>query len=145
MSIVRAASSVEGPAPFQIFPSWLGKQSKRMKHQRNLNDMSRRGGFSSSMSFLDSLDLLRSHFFTIPGAEETVRELDMYNFTRDDMLETMVDTVFMGEEDSIKLDTKKKAAITREWKRTHTLDEKPVCVDFHSDSDDAESVDIEDV
>lgn len=140
VSIVSAAYSAQGPAPFQIFPLWLGKNSKRLKNQRNTRDMSRRGGFSTTMAFLDSIDSLRSHFFNCPSVEETIQQLDMYNFTRDDMMETMTDTVFTGFESSVTMDTKRKAAITREWKRTHSLEDSTLHLDSE---DDAESVDIE--
>jgi hypothetical protein len=35
------------------------------------------------------------------------------------MLETLVETVFTGDEASVALDTKAKSALTREWKKAH--------------------------
>jgi hypothetical protein len=34
-------------------------------------------------------------------------------------LETLVETVFKGDEASVALDTKAKSALTREWKKVH--------------------------
>ena len=39
--------------------------------------------------------------------------------TRDDMLEVLTDTIFEGDEALVKLDTKTKSAITREWNKQH--------------------------
>ena len=125
MSIVSVTSSAQGPAPFQIFPSWLGKNSRLLKHMRNLRDICRRSGFSSSMAMLDSIETLRSHFFDPTCPIPTVLErLQSYSMTRDDMFETLADTVFKGNEASVEMDSKRKAAITREWKRMHSHREK---------------------
>jgi replication factor C subunit 1 len=159
MAVVTAGVRAGGSAPFQIFPSWLGKNSKRLKNLRNLYDMRSRMGASMSSrdSLLDSLDLLRRTLFTPGSAEEIVRRLVDYGLTRDDMLETLADLTFPGSE--IEMDGKVKSAITREWKKRHTEDVKKGTCDrdreesvadadadadagANADEDDLESVDF---
>jgi replication factor C subunit 1 len=118
MMVVGAAEAAHGPAPFQIFPSALGKISKTNKHKRWLRDMRCRGGFGSHDAVLDARDLLRTRLFKSGGdAKAIVDDLIHLGLTRDDMLETLVETVFTGDEASIALDTKTKAAVSREWRK----------------------------
>jgi replication factor C subunit 1 len=118
-AVVSAAVTTEGIAPFQIFPSWLGKQSKRLKHRRWLQDMrSRRVLGGSGEGMLDTLDCLRSMLF-VKGktAGEIVERLVDIGATRDDMLETITDMTYKEDAGRVALDTKTKGGITREWKK----------------------------
>lgn len=118
---VRAATICNGAAPFQLFPSWLGKHSKRLKHRRWLSSMQKRLGASSNI--YDTNTLLRTKLFrTDVSANSIVDTLCELGLTRDDMMETLMETVFRGDEASVALDTKTKGAITREWKKR----EKPI-------------------
>jgi replication factor C subunit 1 len=139
--IVAAARSAHGPAPFQIFPSWLGKASKRSKHKRMLTELRQHTGGTSMEAIVDSLDLYRTHLFdNKKTGTQIVDTLLSYNMTRDDMMDTLVETVFTGSESSVALDTKTKGAITREYKkrdigeavRSATGDDDPVS-DLESD------------
>lgn len=118
MSTVAAAKAANGPPPFQIFPQYLGKRSKQMKHVRLLRDMQSRMGAETAL--LDTRDALRAVLFakdsTIPN---TCAVLISMNLTRDDMLETLVETAFRGDEGTVAMETKKKSALTREWKKLH--------------------------
>ena len=118
-SVVSAAISTGGIAPFQIFPSWLGKQSKRLKHRRWLRDMRSRGVLSGSgEGMLDTLDCLRSMLFVKgKSAAEIVERLVDIGATRDDMLETITDMTYKDDAGRVALDTKTKGGITREWKK----------------------------
>ena len=116
MAIVSAARYAGGPAPFQIFPSWLGKQSKRLKHGRNLRDMSMRSGIPA---IGDCLDLLRAITFAPGSAEEVVSRLTELRLSRDDMFDTLVDTAFPSWEGAKNMDTKLKSSITREWRKKY--------------------------
>ena len=118
-AIVSAATSTQGIAPFQIFPSWLGKQSKRLKHRRWLRDMRMRGVLSGSgEGMLDTLDCLRSMLFVKgKSASEIVSRLVDIGATRDDMLETIVEMTYKDDAGRVALDTKTKGGITREWKK----------------------------
>lgn len=118
-AVVSAAVTTEGIAPFQIFPSWLGKQSKRLKHRRWLRDMRGRrvlGGSEEGM--LDTLDCLRSMLFVKgKSASEIVGRLVDIGATRDDMLETITNMTYKDDTERVALDTKTKGGITREWKK----------------------------
>jgi replication factor C subunit 1 len=115
LNIVGAAAAADGPAPFQIFPSWLGKNSKRLKHRRMLTTMRRNGRFGSDMNLVESRSLLRARLFRHKDATDVVNDLVSLGLTRDDMLDTLVDTTFSDE--VVTLDSKLKAGITREWKK----------------------------
>ena len=148
-AVVSTAVSVEGIAPFQIFPSWLGKQSKRLKHRRWLRDMRSRGVIGGSgEGMLDTLDCLRSMLF-VKGktATEIVGQLVDIGATRDDMLETIVDMTYKDDVGRVALDTKTKGGITREWKKVEakmTVGRvKPETADL-DDLDDIDDVDDSD-
>jgi replication factor C subunit 1 len=116
MSIIHAARAADGPAPFQIFPSWLGKQSKRIKHRRLMGEIRHLAG--SGEAELDTRCALRTVLYATPvSPTSAVDRLCSLGLSRDTMLETLVETVFKGDEDTVALDTKTKSAITREWKR----------------------------
>lgn len=124
MSTVAAAKAANGPPPFQIFPQWLGKQSKRGKHQRLLRDLQARMHVADP-ALMDTRGPLRAVLFakdaTIPNICDTLAELNM---TRDDMLETLVETTMKGDEAEVAMETKKKSALTREWKKRHPAEGK---------------------
>jgi len=145
-AVVSAATATEGIAPFQIFPSWLGKQSKRLKHRRWLRDMrSRRVLGGSGEGILDTLDSLRSMLF-VKGktASEIVGRLVDIGATRDDMLETIVEMTYKDDAARVALDTKTKGGITREWKKIEAkmtvVRGKPELVDDADDADDADDI-----
>lgn len=138
-----AAMAAKGPAPFQIFPAWLGKNSKRLKHRRLLSELQTHVKGDSAL--LESRSLLRATLFdseaTAPAIVQRLLDLGM---TRDDMMETLVETCFKGEEAEIALDTKKKSAITREWKKVAPKDFafiKCVEVDIEGDIEEDEEED----
>ncbi len=92
-------------------------------------------------AIVDSLDLYRTQLFdNKKTGTQIVDTLLSYNMTRDDMMETLVETVFTGSESTVALDTKTKGAITREYKkrdigeavRSATGDDDPVS-DLESD------------
>jgi replication factor C subunit 1 len=148
-AIVSAATSTQGIAPFQIFPSWLGKQSKRLKHRRWLRDMRMRGVLrGSGEGMLDTLDCLRSMLFVKgKSAGMIVSRLVDIGATRDDMLETIVEMTYKDDVGRVALDTKTKGGITREWKKieaSKTLERaKPEALDDEDIADsDEEFADI---
>ena len=117
-AVVGAATAAGGPAPFQIFPSWLGKASKRNKVRRWHRTLAEHTGAGGNTALMDTKDVLRAQLFDKAGtAPAIVDRLVSYGMTRDDMLETLAETVFTGDEASVALDTKLKGAITREWKK----------------------------
>jgi hypothetical protein len=71
---------------------------------------------------------------------DVVNDLVSLGLTRDDMLDTLIDTAFSDE--TIVLDTKLKAGITREWKK-RGVDTTRVSADVSDDDDDDDEVPIE--
>jgi len=114
-AVVATATLAEGPAPWNLFPSWLGKQSKGAKHRRWHRDLSRRLGSDC----IDAKELLRMKLFQPKPAKEIVNTLEDLHLTRDDMLEVLTETIFEEDEALVKLDTKIKSGITREWNKKH--------------------------
>ena len=120
-AIVTAAAAARGPAPFQIFPSLLGKMSKRGKIRRLQAELRGRLGASSD-SIMDMRPLLRARLFGQSDAAQICDTLDGLHMTRDDMFETLTETAFTGDESTVTMDGKLKAAITREMGRRTVKD-----------------------
>ncbi len=116
MGVVEAAGAARGPAPFQIFPQWLGKSSKSRKHKRWTAELARRLGASAG-NVLDMREILRARLFGLKDAAAIVDLLVELGITRDDMFEVLSETVFTGNEKTVAMDTKLKGAVTREWKK----------------------------
>ena len=143
--IAAAAGAVAGPAPFQIFPSLLGKMSKRNKIRRAQADIQRRTGIGGDLALADTRELLRQKLFGTAAMDatavcDTLMELGL---TRDDMMETLSETVFKGDEKTVLMDSKLKAAITREMnKRVDTR--KSAVVASATAEEEGDCVDSED-
>ena len=119
---VSVARSVAGPPPFQIFPQLLGKNSKKAKHRRLLEDLSKRinGGSSNSMR-LDYAGPMRRVVTSRllgdkPDIKGTIETMDILGLTRDDLMETLENIVM----DPIDISTKTKTAFTKEWNKKHS-------------------------
>lgn len=143
-AVVSAAVSTQGIPPFQIFPSWLGKQSKRLKHRRWLRDMRCRGVLpSGGEAMLDTMDTLRSMLFMKGrSASQIVGKLQDIGATRDDMLETIVEMTYKDDVARVALDTKTKGGITREWKKLDVrLTAERVKAETHVIEDDVDDSD----
>jgi replication factor C subunit 1 len=144
--VVKAALDTHGPAPFELFPKLLGKMSKRGKIRRAQADLRRRSGFGSEGDFLDQRELMRAYLFRVSNPTAICDTLDSFGMTRDDMFETLSETVFTGDEKTVAIDSKLKAAISREMgkraarltrvKDVETLDDN---IDY--DSEDGEEED----
>jgi len=116
---VAAARTVSGPAPFQIFPQLLGKNSKRMKHMRLMEDMSRSQTCSKKALRLDSAEwyqqiLLKPLLVEKPNIKGTIQRMMAMKLTRDDVLDTLDNVLFTP----IEVPTKVKTAFTREYNKS---------------------------
>ena len=140
-TIVRAAAAARGPAPFRIFPSLLGKMSKRSKIRRLQAELRGRLGASSD-SILDMRAVLRARLFGPKDATVICDTLDGFHMTRDDMFETLTETAFTGDEATVAMDGKLKAAVTREMGR-RTVKETRVS-DDGAGTDEDEPIDSDD-
>lgn len=111
-----AATATKGPAPFNIFPSVLGKMSKRSKHMRMYSELAglTRG---SRVGMYDSVNAYRAVLFGLKDAEAVCDALIGFGLTRDIMMDTLTETIFTGDEASVAMDSKLKAAVTRAWKK----------------------------
>jgi replication factor C subunit 1 len=118
-NVAAAAKSVSGPAPFQIFPQWLGKNSKRLKHRRYMDDLSSKVNCSNDVFRLDYADaihqiLLEPLTCDSPDIKGTIKTMDSLKLTRDDLVNLQEVLI-----EQIELPTKTKTAFTREYNKTH--------------------------
>jgi replication factor C subunit 1 len=137
MGVVEAAGAARGPAPFQIFPQWLGKSSKARKHRRWMAELARRLGVNTA-NMLDMRETLRAQLFGLKDATGIVDKLIELGITRDDMFEALSETVFTGDEKTVAMETKLKGAVTREWKKRGVRETEHIheSNDYSSDSEE---------
>jgi replication factor C subunit 1 len=120
-NVASVAQMVSGPAPFQIFPQWLGKNSKRLKHRRWLEDLSSKVQCSTEEMRLDYADplqqiLLNGLRVEKPNIRGVIEQMDNIGVTRDDVMENLAELCL----EKIEIPTKVKTAFTREYNKTHT-------------------------
>jgi replication factor C subunit 1 len=119
-NIAAAARTVSGPAPFQIFPQWLGCFSKRRRRLRLLDNLSTKV-FTAAVDFrLDYADAIQQILLEplITGAatsKNTIQTMDSLRLTRDDLMDSIQELLI----NPIELPTKTKTAFTREYNKTH--------------------------
>ena len=140
---VSAARTVRGPAPFQIFPQLLGKNSKKMKHMRLIEDLSRRQRHSSKTMRLDCAEWMNKILLTPLKAEKpdikgTIQRMLEMKITRDDIVESVGDVLFTP----IDLSTKTKTAFTREYNKIVSVDikKRKRVLELESESESDEEV-----
>jgi replication factor C subunit 1 len=132
---VAAARTVSGPAPFQIFPQLLGKNSRRMKHMRMMEEMSRHQRCSSTSMRLDRAEPMNRILLTplntekpdIKGAIQRMKEMSV---TRDELMES-AGVLFSP----VELSTKVKTAFTREYNKTVVSVKKKIQMDSEEEED----------
>jgi replication factor C subunit 1 len=144
-STVATSRKVTGPCPFQIFPQLLGKNSKKMKHRRWMEDVARSRGRSASSMRLDEAESLRTILLRplaslkgekgdVPAIQQLIQRLDAVRLTRDQLLENVCETVF-GD---IDVPTKVKTMFTREYNKGHSMVKKVAKVDDEEVSEEEE-------
>ncbi len=146
-NVVAITKSVSGRPPFQIFPSYLGKNSKRLKHQRWISDLSTkmncsktamRLDYSSAMNTILSSSLQKDK----PDISGLIKKMDTMNITRDDLIETLQEVSL----EKIEIPTKVKTTFTREYNKLHkstkklTKDNK---IDEEEDEEELENIEID--
>ena len=117
---VAAAKMVSGHATLH-FPSWLGKNSTRMKHAHSIDELSTKMYCSNDIFRLDYAEPIQTIIFTPlkadkPNIKTTIQTMDQLQITRDDMmnLSEMMLTTF-------ELSTKTKSAFTKEYNKLHLV------------------------
>jgi replication factor C subunit 1 len=119
-SVVSVAKTVSGPAPFQIFPSWLGKNSKRLKHKRYVDDLSSKMRSSNGAFRLDYADAIQGILLgglqgDKPDIKGVIGAMDSLGLSRDDLMDCLLEVVF----DKVDIPTKVKTAFTREYNKMY--------------------------
>jgi hypothetical protein len=110
------ARTVKGNAPFHIFPQFLGKNSKRMKHARWMEEMCKPMRCNATTMRLDYVEPLRMSLLQplLKGdIKSAIAGLDAIGLTRDNLM-ALCDMAF----DPVEIPTKVKTGFTREWNKT---------------------------
>jgi replication factor C subunit 1 len=150
-STVATSRKVTGPCPFQIFPQLLGKNSKKMKHQRWMEDVARSRGSSASSMRLDEAESVRTILLRplaslkgekadVPAIQQMIARMDSMRISRDQLLENVCETVF-GE---IDVPTKVKTMLTREYNKGHSVIKKVVKNADNEVSEEEDEIEEED-
>lgn len=118
-SCTAAVKSVSGHAPFQIFPQWLGKNSKRLKHVRYIDNLSSKFVCSNDtfrMDYADTLNSILLHPLVNNTADikSLIQHIKSLNITRDELFDNLGDVLF----NTIEIPTKIKTAFTREYNKS---------------------------
>jgi replication factor C subunit 1 len=106
------------------FPSWLGKNSKMLKNQKLLSNMSLRMKYSPDMFRLDYanniLNILGSYLLAHnPDIKLIINIMDKMKLTRDDLIEILPDIVFTN----VEIPKTVKTTLTREYNKKHSSKE----------------------
>jgi replication factor C subunit 1 len=115
---VAAARVVPGLAPFQLFPQWLGKNSKGMKHARYMKELGEKMGCNAASMRLDYVTSMQSILLRPlerADVKGTIQKLDDLGWTRDDVMENLQEVCL----DPVDIPTKIKTALTREYNKGH--------------------------
>jgi replication factor C subunit 1 len=118
---VAAARVAPGLAPFQLFPQWLGKNSKGLKHARYMRELGektgRRRGAEMRLEYVTPLQtiLLSKLMGDKPDIKGLIAQLDEMGWTRDDVMENLQEVCL----EAMEVPTKVKTAFTREYNKTH--------------------------
>jgi replication factor C subunit 1 len=118
---VAAARVAPGLAPFQIFPQWLGKNSKGLKHARYMRELGEKTGRRRGAEMrLDYVTPLQTMMFGPLGGEKAdikgvMARMDDLGWTRDDVMENLQEVCL----DAMEVPTKVKTAFTREYNKMH--------------------------
>jgi hypothetical protein len=122
---VAAARLVSGSAPFPLFPQILGRNSKRGKHRRILEDVGRALQLSAANTRLDKAEPLQRILLRpltriagekkdLPVIQGVIGRLDAVGMTRDHLMDLPLFS-------PVELVTKVKSALTREYNKGHTV------------------------
>jgi replication factor C subunit 1 len=115
---VAVTRCVSGAAGFNIFPSWLGKNSSRMRRERQLDGIWRERKVARLDMAPCMTEYMRSTLGGVSGggavsATDCIRVFDSFGVTRDNYMDCVQEIVF----DAPTIPTKLKTAITREYNR----------------------------
>jgi len=139
---VAVTKTVSGPAPFQLFPQFLGKNSKRLKQERWIQALAKKMRCSAATMRLDYAGTLRPLLLSLLQGGDVkglIGRLEGFGLTRDDLMETLCEVSLDKVQE---IPTKVKSAFTREWNKGHgdmiTEGKKKRSVRMDSDEDSEE-------
>lgn len=134
---------VTGPAPNQIFPQFLGKESKRTKHKGWCKDMAYRMDVPVKKMRLDYMGAIHTlvlnwlMYTKKDGAKEAAKNMTELGLIREDL-----DTIQDLSMEKMEVPTKNKSAVTREF--TKLLGKKRKMDEIQeADEDDKEENELE--
>lgn len=144
---VAAARSVRGPAPWQIFPQMLGKNSTRAKKMRLLGGVAKKKGCSMGTMRLDYLDPLvhvldaplKGDGVSLAQIQGVIQSLDTMGLDKDDLTEAMENVQLYPVQG---ISTKTKTAFTNQWKKAHGVKRKAKKIE---DSEEEEEEELDDL
>jgi replication factor C subunit 1 len=140
---VAAAKTVPGLAPFQLFPQWLGKNSKGLKHLRYMRELGEKtGGREAAEMRLDYATPLQTMMLGPLAAEKSdvkgvLARMDDLGWTRDDVMENLQEVCL----EAMEVPTKVKTAFTREYNKAHKGASKKRRISDSTESDGEEEED----
>jgi replication factor C subunit 1 len=132
---------VSGPAPNQIFPQFLGKESKRTKHKGWCKDLAYRMDIpvkKMRLDYMGSIHTLLMNWLLFTkkdGAKEAVQNMTELGLIREDL-----DTFHDLSMEKVEIPTKNKSAITREF--TKLLGKKRK-VDAMEEEEEVEELEVD--
>ncbi len=124
-SSVAVAKTVPGFAPFQLFPQWLGKNSKTQKHLRYMKELGEKMRCLPHEMRLDYADhlqtiLLKPLSDEKPDLKKVIGAMDEYDLSRDNVMEQLYEVCL----NPVDIPTKVKTAFTREYNKMHSSGKK---------------------
>jgi hypothetical protein len=131
---------VTGPAPNQIFPQFLGKESKRTKHRVWCKDMAYRMDIPVKKIRLDYMGaihtLVLNWLLKKDGAKEAAKNMTELGLIREDL-----DTIQDLSMEKMDVPTKNKTAVTREF--TKLLGKKRKSEQMEVDEEEEDELDAD--
>ena len=114
-NVVGVVRSVSGASGFNIFPTWLGKNSSKLKRARLLESVFgvQYGHVEARLDVVPSFNNYMGAVVEKGDAKECVHALEDWGVSRDDWLDGLHDIML----DAVVVPTKLKSAITREYKK----------------------------
>ena len=143
---IAAARTVEGPAPYNLFPSWLGKNSSALKKRRDLHELGRTLAQPSTSLRLDIIDSVDKMIASTVDGKSAVELLNTLHISRDMYFDIIREIVL----EPAPISTKTKTAITRLYNKQTKSGRyggasraKPVKLDIPVGDVDMDSSDVE--
>ena len=129
---------VSGPAPSQIFPQLLGKESKRTKHRGWCKELAYRLGIPPKkmrLDYMGSIHTLFMNWLLVTSPKAAVKNMTELGVIREDL-----DTIQDLSMEKTEIPAKTKAAVTREF--TKLLGKKRK-VDAMEEEEEVEELEVD--